>query len=341
MVSFLNQIQTPLRTSSTEIERAFGELDAHLNLDPVERLEAITFHNKLTEKLKADGIISSAFLQGSFARKTMLSPIRDIDKVFLVSSLYKSWLSDNGGAVAAADVIEAALRGHYPDATFKRSRHALQMDLGEGKFSFDVVPAFDTDDDTTDVLIMDLQDDTWKRSNTRELMEVVGERNKACDGRFVHQVRFVKDWSRRILDGKLPGLHVESIVFACVDESLGHADAVWRIFDCGAKLLGAGEGYDEPTGVERLSAKLNDVDREVARQAFAAAATQSTKAWALDQAGLVDEAVAAWKGIFGELFGDTEPKGVDYLRGLGAGGAVLSRATSSAPGATTTRAWAP
>lgn len=98
MVSFLNQIQTPLRTSSTEIERAFGELDAHLNLDPVERLEAITFHNKLTEKLKADGIISSAFLQGSFARKTMLSPIRDIDKVFLVSSLYKSWLSDKGSS---------------------------------------------------------------------------------------------------------------------------------------------------------------------------------------------------------------------------------------------------
>ena len=134
---------------------------------------------------------------------------------------------------------------------------------------------------------------------------------------------------------------MESIVFACVDERLADAEAVWRIFDCGAKLLSAGEGYDEPTGVERLSAKLNDVDREAARKAFVVAATQSTKAWALDQAGLVDEAVAAWKGIFGEFFGDTGPTGVEYLRGLGAGAAVLSRSTSSAPGATTTRAWAP
>lgn len=339
MVSILSQSQQPSRKASAPVERAFAEFNAQLNLDPLERLRAVTFHNELTERLKADEIISDAFLQGSFARKTMLSPLRDIDKVFLLHPQYNTLFTGEGGAVTAAELVESVLKENYADATFDRARHAVQIDLGEGTFSFDVVPAFETDDDTTDVMIMDLEHETWKRSNTRRLIEVVAERNKACDGDFVHQVRFMKDWARQVLGERLPGLHVESIAFACIDGPLGHAEAVSRIFACGAQVLGPGAGYDEPTGVERLSDKISDVDREAARQAFAAAEAQSAKAWALDESGREEEAVAAWHGIFGALFGDSKQTGGAFLRGLGAGAAVVTGA--KAPGATPTRAWAP
>ncbi len=328
------------KKSSVPVERAFDEFDAELNLDPVERLRAVTFHNELTARLMSDEIISGSFLQGSFARKTMLSPLRDIDKIFLLHSRYDNWFTDDGGAIAAAELVESALRRHYPDAKFDRTRHALQLDLGEDTFSFDVVPAFEVVGDTTDVMIMDLEQASWKRSNTRELIRVVADRNRTCEGAFVHQVRFVKHWKRLVLGERLPGLHVESIAFACIEEPLGHAEAVSRIFACAAELLGSGSGYYDPTGAERLSDKLADVDREAARQAFVAAAALSSGALALDESGQEHQAVAAWREIFGDLFGVGDSKGVDYLRGLGAGAAVAG-AKSSAPGAATTRAWAP
>jgi hypothetical protein len=326
------------KKSSAPVERAFNEFDAELNLDPVERLRAITFHNELTARLMDDGVISGSFLQGSFARKTMLSPLRDIDKIFLLHSKYDSWFTGDGGAIAAAELVESALRMHYPDAKFDRTRHALQLELGEDTFSFDVVPAFEAVGDTTDVMIMDLEQASWMRSNTRELIKVVADRNKTCEGAFVHQVRFVKHWKRLVLGDRLPGLHVESIAFACVDEPLGHAEAVLRIFARGVELLGS--GYCDPTGAERLSDKLADVDREAARQAFVDAAALSSRALELDESGQEHQAVATWLQIFGNLFGVGDSTGADYLRGLGAGAAVVG-AKSSAPGATTTRAWAP
>ncbi len=339
MVRIPSQNQSPSRRASTIVERAFAEFDAELNLDPLERLRAVTFHNELTERLKADKIISDAFLQGSFARKTMLSPLRDIDKVFLLHPQYNHLFTDEGGAVAAAELVESALKGYYTNSSIDRARHAVQMDLGEGMFSFDVVPAFEAGDGTTDVMIMDLDRETWKRSNTRELIEVVAERNKTCDGVFVHQVRFIKDWARRVLGERLPGLHVESIAFACIDGPLSHAEAVSRIFACGAQVLGLGAGYGEPTGVERLSDKISEVDREAARQAFVAAEAQSAKAWMLDEHGREEEAVATWHEVFGALFGDGKQTGGDFLRRLGTGAAVVTGA--KAPGATPTRAWAP
>ena len=142
----------------------------------------------MTTRLKADQVISSAFLQGSFARKTMLKPLRDIDKVMILNQQYSHLLADTRGSVAAANLVEEVLRGYYPNATFSQTRHSIQIDPGPGTFSFDVVPAFEADDGSSDVLIVDLKSEVWERSNTRTLMDVVADRNKSCNGAFIHQV---------------------------------------------------------------------------------------------------------------------------------------------------------
>jgi len=340
MANYSNPSQLPDLTSQ-EVEQAFDSFDDELKLDPGKRIQAESFHRELTTRLKVDQIISSTFLQGSFARKTMLKPLRDIDKVVILDPRHAHLFTDVGGSALAAELVETALQGYYPNATCSRTRHSIQMDLGSDTFSFDVVPAYEADDGTTDVMIIDLKSGGWERSNTRTLIDVVAERNKTCDGLFIHQVRFVKHWSRHVLADRLPGLHVEAIAFACVDQPIGHAEAVARIFAYGAQLLSQRSTYADPTGVDELSSKISDVDRGYARQAFASASDRASQALALDEAGNHDAAIATWMSIFGEPFSDGKPVGGDYLRRLGAGAAVSTGIVTSTPRTTPTRAWAP
>ena len=324
---------------------SFDQYDAALNLDPNERLRAQAFHNDLTTALRLDGIVSATFLQGSFARKTMLKPLRDIDKVVILHSDLEHLQSDTDGAQSAANIIETALRRHYPDAQFGRSRHSIQLDLGEDTFSFDVVPAFESIDDTNDVMIMDLGNDglsdSWKRSNTRRLIEVVSDRNRLCEGRFVHQVRYVKHWVRTALDEIIPGLHVESIAFGCIDERLDDDIAVERILSCGARLLGPVFEYCDPTGADQLSKKLDHTEREIACQAFVRAAAIANEAVTHALAGRHDEANALWYSIFGEPFPQSGAKERSYLRSLGAGASVSTGVAARPQVTRPVRAWRP
>ena len=324
---------------------AFGQYDSALNLDPGERLRAQEFHNELTAALKFDGLISTAFLQGSFARKTMLKPLRDIDKVVILHGDFSHLQWQPSGAQIVATLIETALCRHYPNAHLSRNRHSIQLDLGEDTFSFDVVPAFEADDGTDDVMIMDLGHDglssSWKRSNTRCLIEVVRERNELCEGSFVHQVRFVKHWIRTQHDGVIPGLHVEAIAFECITEHLDDEMAVERILVCGARLLGPVFEYCDPTGVDYLSKKLDPAAREIACRAFVEAASIANNAVRHAQQGHFDKANTLWYSIFGNPFprpGDSEKS---YLRSL-AVGAPVSTGISFGPQVTRpVRAWRP
>jgi hypothetical protein len=321
---------------------AFRRFDAELNLDPAERLRAEAFHNKLTIDLKADGLVSGGFLQGSFARKTMLKPLRDIDKVLILHGDLDYLESDPQGAQKAAVLMEEALRAHYPEARISHGRHSIQLDLGDDTFSFDVVPAFEAADGSNDVMIMDLGSDglgsLWMRSNTRDLIDVVGKRNQLCEGSFVHQVRFVKHWARERLESVLPGLHVESIAFACVNEQLLNDAAVESIFACGARLLGPLQEYTDPTGVDRLSSKLDGTARETACNAFVDAAKDANEAMERGERGDSEGANSVWYSLFGDPFprpGDQEAR---YLRSLVTGASVVAGSGVVASGARPTRA---
>ena len=57
-----------------------------LQLDPAERQAARRLHNDVTSHLSEAGLVAGSFLQGSFARKTMLSPLHDVDKVVILRS---------------------------------------------------------------------------------------------------------------------------------------------------------------------------------------------------------------------------------------------------------------
>jgi hypothetical protein len=274
----------------------------------------------------------------------MLGPLRDIDKVLILSAALAHLDSDHNGPDIAMDHIEKVLHETYPDATFTRTRHSLQIDFGPLTFSFDAVPAFETDTDDDDVLIANRDTSDWDRSNTRTLIRVVAKRNQQCDGRFVRQVRMAKQFVKHTLGEDFPGLHTESLAFLSVAETLEHAEACEKIFRTGATVL---EGdYRDPTGVDVISRKLRPEVRERARVAFAQAAERASEARKLAACGDHAGAIGIWHELFGDPFPTAQAQSVTNAFAASVGGSITSAgAVSASRGgrqpARPTRAWSP
>lgn len=313
--------------ASMTTAEAFDEFDENLKLDPEERRAAEKLHNEITELLKEAGLIILAFLQGSFARKTMIAPLRDIDKVVILAASMEGLSPDE-----VMTRIQNVLAAQYPDATFERSRHALKVDFGEESFYFDTVPAWETTTDDDDVLIANRDTGNWDRSNTRELIRTVAERNQETGGLFIHQVRMGKQAIANLLDGLIPGLHVESWAYDVINEALAHDEAAARILEAGADLLGG--QYYEPTGVDMISERLKPDVIAAAKPVIEKAARDARTAVKLAKNGDHDGAIAVWHQIFGDEF--PAPAAQDEeatLRRSFTGGSVTPAGTISATAA--------
>lgn len=301
---------------------AFNEYDENLKLDPDQRDGAVELHNDVTALLTEKGLITSAFLQGSFRRKTMIAPLRDVDKVVILHPDLAGLSPDE-----VMDRLQGALAEAYPEATFDRSRHALQMDFGEDSFYFDTVPAWESTTNDTDVCIANRDSGGWQRSNTRELIRVIAARNGATNGLWIHQIRMAKQVIKHLLDGDIPGLHVESWAYIAITEATDHDEALTRILETGAALLGG--TYTEPTGVEAISDRLKPDVIARAKPILTDAAGRARAARAASDSGDHIEAISIWHNLCGDSFPAPSQDAAAALSRAFAGGAVNRDGTIS------------
>lgn len=322
---------------------AFDEFDAALNLDPRERDQAQRRHQEITEVLTAAGLAKSTFLQGSFARKTMPKPLKDVDMVVVLAEVYRRrwFVSGRGGPAAAMAAIREAVAAHWPDARFdvdKQPAHALQVTFPDCTFTVDLVPAFDDPDGGEVVFIADRDLDRWEWSNTRTLRRVISERNLATAGAFVHQVRMGKAFkSNQPTLEKLCGLVIESLWYGEITKKMPHATAMVTALTHAATAV-LGEVRD-PTGVDDLAKEWTPGERYVFSQTFAMAAKRGREALALAADGEHQGAIEIWFALFGEPFpAPSTQTAAQALSALGAGSITSTgRAVTSQRGAQANR----
>jgi hypothetical protein len=322
---------------------AFDEFDAALNLNRREREQAQRRHQEITEVLTAAGFASSTFLQGSFARKTMLKPLKDVDMIVLLTEAHRQrWFGDDrGGPAAAMAAIRQVVAARWPEARFdedKQPAHALQVRFPDCPFTFDLVPAFEDGDTVEGVFIADRDLDRWEWSNTRTLRRVIGERNLATAGTFVHQVRMGKSFKTNepTLD-KLCGLVIESLWYAAITTKMSHAAAAVTAFGHAAVAV-MGDVYD-PTGVDNLAKDWTLGERSRFSQTFRIAAKRGHEALRLAADGDQQAAIEIWNTVFGEPFPEASAQSAaQALTALGAGSITSAgRAVASQRGAEANR----
>lgn len=323
-----------------EVDGRFDVLDDNLKLDPAARDRAIKAHNRLGDLLVAAGVAKRTRLQGSFARKTMLPPLHDVDKVVELTDELREVLVGPGGPAKAMEMIRDLLEEHLPGAQFELKKHALGIVVPGDGFDFDAVPAFNAEDGTGWIVIADTEDDDWEPSNTYVLIDRIAARNQSCGGRFVHQVRMAKQ--AVLIAGLaevLPGLHTETFAYEAVRTTMSHAGAVAATLAKAAELLGG--PYCEPTGVDRISDRLTPTEVSTAKAGMQRLAERAAEAQRLAAGGDQIGAAHIWADLFGDVFprpGIEEEK--RFLRGLHIGVPVAG-ATAAVRPTPSTRAWRP
>ena len=152
-------------------------------------------------------------------------------------------------------------------------------------------------------------------SNTYILIDTISVRNQQCDGKFVRQVRMVKQAVRKAgLSDVLPGLHVETFTYYAVTAAVDHADAVAATLMKGVELLGT--GYSDPTSTDQISARLSSTATARAKNGMQRLAGQAAEAQRLAAAGNEAAAAHIWADIFGEPFPHPRADEKAFLQGL-------------------------
>ncbi|GAA3885729.1 nucleotidyltransferase [Streptomyces lannensis] len=320
---------------NTSTKGAFDAFDEDLNLDALERKRAQKRHQEIRDLLQGTGLAIATFLQGSFARKTMLKPLKDVDMVIRMHPRLHETLRKPGGSADAMSLIRAAVADEYPGARFdvdKAPAHALQVTFPDLAFTLDLVPALD-EDDSEIVYIADRDKDTWEWSNTRTLNRIISTRNQATGQRFVHQVRMLKSFKKDhpLLD-ETCGLLWEAFAYQTVTAALEHPKAVAASLAHAAVAV-SGPVFD-PTGIDDLSVDWTTAQRTAFASTLDGAARQAAEALRLEQDGQHAAAIEIWHTLIGDPFPTAETQNAaDALRALAAGSITSTgRAVTSSRG---------
>lgn len=319
---------------SMKVDAAFAAFDENLNLDRRERRQAEQVHNDMREAVSADGLVVSSFLQGSFARKTMLKPLKDVDVVLLLNPARRAEFAVPEGPGEAMEMFKPRVLKKFPDAEFDQgeepSGKALRVSLPGCSFTVDLVPAFEEDPPTEYVLIGDRYEGSWSRTNSRIQRRKVSERNQSTGGQFVHQVRMVKAFRKHHEEqlGFVSGIVMESLAYAVIRTEQAHPDAVRAVLRHAATAV-YGPVY-EPAGEDDVTAKWTTSERTRAAEVFAAAAARADEALALDQAGDADSALDSWHRLLGEDFPAPAPRSAKQAAAAWAAGSMTKDGRASA-----------
>ena len=181
---------TPTEKPIKTVADGFFALDEALKLDPKVDASVRQIRTTVDEVLTDAGLCQVSLLQGSYGRKTMYPPLKDVDLVVVLPRAHEGLRTDPQGPATAMAAYKAALidSGELPGVRFDvddAPAHALQLTLPGVSFTFDLVPAFETDDPDW-LVIADREKCRWdKRSDVRALRDKVAARNQKCRGRWV------------------------------------------------------------------------------------------------------------------------------------------------------------
>ena len=177
---------------------------------------------------------------GSFARKTKIKELDDIDIMIALSSENGSYVEhldkieiivednanilrklcfDNSNRLNSRKVINKFIEllnkiPQYEYSDLKRNQEAATLKLSSYKWNFDIVPCFFTKKDLngdTRYLIPD-GNGNWKKTDPRIEKNIISDLNQINDGKLLDVVRIIKYWNRNSSAPTMPTYLLEVII---------------------------------------------------------------------------------------------------------------------------------
>ena len=279
------------------IVAGFNTLKSNLEITGLQKTTIASRQNNVRDAV-ADGFdVHESFLAGSYAKSTMISPLKESDvDIFLVldAKYYRQYTP-----ATLLDRLRTILKRTYP-TTPKVSRNGQAVTITFTDFKVDVVPSFYRTGGG--YLIPDSIDGEWISTDPIVHRSNLTDANKWHTGDLIPVIKMVKAWNRCI-SNSFYGFYLELLtkkVLTNVTIS-DYPSAVRYVFDKGreaVKYTIADPAYfgDQIGGLKAVSNVKDAVSR------FETAYNIAIKAESYAVSGNIELAYAEWRKIFPNYF---------------------------------------
>jgi len=172
------------------ITQTFEKFLQSLELTRAQRDNASQQHKYMREELLKRLSLETTFLTGSYARKTAVRPLNDID-VFVVFKETDEVNPDNAPG-DLLNTVKQTLEEIYPGKTSSPQARSVNIEFTQTGISYDVVPAFIDRDDPDIYRIPDLEASAWIATNPMTHKTISTEANEAANKKLKPLLKAVK-----------------------------------------------------------------------------------------------------------------------------------------------------
>lgn len=184
-------------------------------------------HNKMRNILQNSTEISvvDSFLTGSYARQTMIKPLKDVD--FLVQVNYGVHKNDN--SLQLLNKVRKVLSKAYPSTPITITLPCVKVQFNY--CHFEIVPAFAIEGNEDLFEIPANLGIGWQQTYPKIPDKWMTQENKKAEGLFIPTIKILKRW-RDIHCRQLRSFHLEMLTRMAFDnyKIKNYADGVWAFF---------------------------------------------------------------------------------------------------------------
>lgn len=197
-------------------------------------------HEQVRDELKTDSESKDAhedtFLSGSYARRTAINDINDVDVICIL---------DIDRTITAPDVllswVERIISKYYKEVRPQGRSIGAE---GKGGVWLDIVPATPVNAADGPLWIPDREVKQWVQTHPKGQIAACNDRNKTTNGYFVQVVKLLKAWRDRLptKSCQLKSYILESLIHKTIGSPSSHAGAIVSVLEGIESSYGAYRG---------------------------------------------------------------------------------------------------
>ncbi len=178
------------------IQQSFLELKSNLEITGLQSEVVSARQTRVREVMQAAIDVTDTFLTGSYARHTMISPLKEADiDIFCVldNRYFHHYNGQNGGQAALLDYVKRTLLKTYT-TTPSISRNGQAVTIRFNDFVVDVIVGFHRKGGG--FLIPNSVTKSWLSTDPKKHVELVSAANKHHNGNLVPIIKMLKAWNK-------------------------------------------------------------------------------------------------------------------------------------------------
>jgi hypothetical protein len=286
------------------ITQAFDSMRQGLELTEAERAEASRQQEVVRGNLRQHlGGLVRDILSGSYARRTAIRPLDDIDLFIVLDPNLHSDVRPSpmqNGASPCLNKVYGALARAYPNrSALKLQNRSVNIAFSGTGIGYDIVPAFENRAGV--YMIPDRERGAWIETNPEAHAKALVSANDRAGGKLNPLIKMAKLWKREH-GVPLRSFHLEVMSYSAFSSAPGtYAEGMRALF--GHLANAVQYNCANPAGVgPNIDAGMAQAERTAVRTKLVEAEQVAARALQFEGARQTEAAHKLWRGLFGKAY---------------------------------------